>query len=595
MIRWKFLLTRLLIVAGVLMLLRWGLGPVARYVSQRAIEAATGARADIAEAEIGLFPPRLRFADVRVADPRTGKSDRDAWRADSIELEIDGDALLRRRWVARRGRISGLQIGSRRDTSGHFKPPPDADIEKSPATSSMLSQLVRGGVDGLDAQASALVDELETVRRSRAIREKWESEFETLASRGKQLERQIRELRDQAKSVDNPLRDLPQFERALTRANEVRGELTAVKQKIDSLPERFRADLASLEEAKRIDLERVDRYVPGDLSEGGEFGVEVVRAAVRQRLEQFRGYLERGRELAGYTVVSPQADRVRGETFDLLGENRPPQVLVRHCEVSGLMRSGGRTYAVSGVVENLTPSPQRLREPTRARLLVESAGPEGPEVIRAEYVRDRRQGNRVDRLTLLWPQSEGHPMRLGGWRRGDHRPRRKTRTMGPTRASGGRNQRPLREQTDRARRAAADRPPLRPDTGRDGARRESRRRRPDRSRRAVRRNLGRPRPQARNQPGTHRPGRDSRGDRSPGPRHPSAARGAGERNPRPRDPRAGTVAGQPPRGDTLAHRRHERVGRGDVRQSHPRDRLTRRLSRQTPIRPRRHPLARCYA
>ena len=46
MIRWRFVFTRLLIVIAVLALLRWGMGPVAQYVTVRGLETATGSKVD---------------------------------------------------------------------------------------------------------------------------------------------------------------------------------------------------------------------------------------------------------------------------------------------------------------------------------------------------------------------------------------------------------------------------------------------------------------------------------------------------------------------------------------------------------------------
>src|SRR6056297_4345228 len=112
MIRWKFVLTRVLVVAAVVTLLRWGMGPTVRFVTVRSLQLATGARVDIARADVGWFPPRVDYVDLRVADPRGRKAHRDLFRADSISLEVDGDAFLHRRWVIRHGRIAGLEIGS---------------------------------------------------------------------------------------------------------------------------------------------------------------------------------------------------------------------------------------------------------------------------------------------------------------------------------------------------------------------------------------------------------------------------------------------------------------------------------------------------
>jgi uncharacterized protein (TIGR03545 family) len=82
--------------------------------------------------------------------------------------------------------------------------------------------------------------------------------------------------------------------------------------------------------------------------------------------------------------------------------------MVRHCEVGGVMRAEGNVYAMTGILENLSPTPGYLAEPTRARLRLE-----GPETLRVEYVRDRRNSADVDLLTLHWPQTKAKPIRLG--------------------------------------------------------------------------------------------------------------------------------------------------------------------------------------
>ncbi len=228
-------------------------------------------------------------------------------------------------------------------------------------------------------------------------------------ARARELEKQIREIRDSVRGIDNPLRDWAELDRTLARATEARKQLTTVRQAIDTLPERLQSDLALMEEAKRIDLAKVQQYVPGDLSESSNFGIDLMTAAIRNQVQRVRGYLDGGRTLANYTVVAPESERVRGVDFDLLGENRLTDVLIRRCEVGGIMSADGNTYAITGILENLTPTPELLTEPTRARLRLE-----GPEVIRVEFVRDRRDGADVDLLTLHWPQTDTDSMRFGG-------------------------------------------------------------------------------------------------------------------------------------------------------------------------------------
>ncbi len=406
MIRWRFVLTRLIIVIAAIALLRWGLGPVAGYVTVRALESITGAKVEIAKTRVGLFPPRIQLVDFAVADPRADKEMRDAFRADTIDLVIDGEALLRRRWVASDGRITGLQIGSRRETSGHYDQvePEPTSISDEP---SMLGKLLRSATDAVGDQAEAIVGDLETVRRSKEIQASWEEEYKSLVTRARNLEKQIRTVRDQARGIENPLRDWPQLERTLAEARGVRNELLTVRQEIDSLPDRLQAQLVRLDEAKQIDLAKVDQYVPGDLSSSDNFGIDIVAEAVRQQIQKIRSYVDGGKTVANYTIVAPESFRIRGVNHDLDPIDRP-DLLVRRCQVSGLMRADGSSYVMTGVLENLTPTPEVLAEPTRAMLRLE-----GPEILRVEYVRDRRQGSDVDLLTLHWPQTDAKPMRLG--------------------------------------------------------------------------------------------------------------------------------------------------------------------------------------
>ena len=124
-------------------------------------------------------------------------------------------------------------------------------------------------------------------------------------------------------------------------------------------------------------------------------------------LQYIQGYLDQGRTLANYTVVAPESDRIRGSDHNLNSQARPT-VMIRRCEIGGTMRADGNLYAVTGILENLTPNPELLLEPTRARLRLE-----GSELIRLEYVSDRRDQQDIDLITLHWPQREAKPTRLG--------------------------------------------------------------------------------------------------------------------------------------------------------------------------------------
>ncbi len=99
------------------------------------------------------------------------------------------------------------------------------------------------------------------------------------------LEKQISQVRDQARGIDNPLRDWPEFERTLAQARDARSELMSVHQALNTLPQRLQTDLALLDEAKQIDIAKVDKFVPGDLSNTSEFGIDMMAGAVRDQIQ----------------------------------------------------------------------------------------------------------------------------------------------------------------------------------------------------------------------------------------------------------------------------------------------------------------------
>ncbi len=100
-------------------------------------------------------------------------------------------------------------------------------------------------------------------------------------------------------------------------------------------------------------------------------------------------------------------ERHRGEHIQLVAQQQP-SVLIRHCELSGLLRSGGKPYQLTGILENLTPQAKLRQDPMRARLRLQ-----GEETIRLEYVRDDSAEIAHEVLTMHWPEIQPPTLRLG--------------------------------------------------------------------------------------------------------------------------------------------------------------------------------------
>ncbi len=405
MIRWRFIVTRAIVVVAIVLLLRYALAPVAKYVTVRAVEAATGAKVDIAKASVWLFPPSLSYEGLQIADPRGDKAMKNAFSAAAVNFEIDGDALLHRRYVVREGSINGLKIGSDRLDSGHLAPEPKS---ASDASSEWLTHFFDSLVNSSEDKLVAFGNELEMVRRGDQIRRRWKGEYASLMKRAEQLESSVKQLRDSAKSVDNPLRDWPKIEAALAKSKEIQKELLAVRAAIDAIPAQIQEDLASMEKAKQADVARIEEITSFDFSSADKIGPRLLADVVNRQVDRMRVYVDRGREIADWTVAAPTAERQRGETIDLVRGNHLPSMLIRRCEVSGELSADGNPYQLTGILENITDQPKLRELPFRARLKLD-----GPQEVRVDYVRDDSQAIAHESLTMHFPEIVAPAMSFG--------------------------------------------------------------------------------------------------------------------------------------------------------------------------------------
>jgi uncharacterized protein (TIGR03545 family) len=231
MIRWRFIIPRILLVAAIILMIRYGLPPAVRYVTVSAIESATGAKVEMASVDVGLFPPRIRYSEVQIANPSEDKSMRNLAQAESVDLVIDGAALLRRRYVIHDARITGLQFDSDRTTSGHIEREPEPESTEPSMAMKWLSGWMNSAVDSAKSQVDSLVENSETRRRGDQIRRRWKTEYESLAKRAEDLEDAIKDVHQTAKGIENPLRDWPRVDATLTKARSIQEELVAVRKK----------------------------------------------------------------------------------------------------------------------------------------------------------------------------------------------------------------------------------------------------------------------------------------------------------------------------------------------------------------------------
>ncbi len=246
MIRWSYLLPRVLLLLTLLTAAHYAIPLVLRWGMIRAIETATGTQADVRQAWASLARGEVRIGDLQIA--RSELSDRNLFQCDSATLALNLNALAHQRLVVDEAQIRGIRWNAPRrfDATGaaHFSlPTPD------------MSQLARSGGAlsrrWLDDAARMLQrrveDEFPSLQTARQMAERWPQEY-------RDLQQQVRQCHQSALQLYETFTATPpasEVGETLSQLQQRWQDVVGLRQRISQLQER----LAQL--ARQIERDRV--------------------------------------------------------------------------------------------------------------------------------------------------------------------------------------------------------------------------------------------------------------------------------------------------------------------------------------------------
>ncbi len=385
MIRWSYLIPRLVIVLAVLAFLRFGTGPLIGFGTRLAYENSTGGKLDIEHTDVTLFPPRISFQGIQFGDPRHERENLAEF--ERIDLALDGESLLHRRWVISNARVLGIRFSTERPDKGRLDPVDEPVADTDP---SMMDQAIGGIGDWLEtstkAQTKAAVEGLQTVRLSRELEDSWKNRYVSEKARAERIEQTVRSIRDNIRAVDNPLRDLPRIQQAIAEAQRLQQDLIATRKTLSEAPQQIQFDLQRMDQAKQQDLAQVKQYLPidGPITNVSQITDALLQKFYMEPLAQMREYVAIGRNAADLTVSKPKASRECGIDFDLDERAHDPFFKINRCEIAGHIGIDEQSYVLTGLIDDfaMADAPQ----PVRVRLKLE-----GAHEIRMDYQRNPQQ------------------------------------------------------------------------------------------------------------------------------------------------------------------------------------------------------------
>ncbi len=410
MIRWSYLIPRLvLLTICVLVVWRW-LDPLLQWTLVRLGERIAGAKFEVGEVVTRLPAAELTLRDVQVANARNPA--RNLFEADEIAVGVNVNALLKRKLVIREGRITGLRIGTARATSGVREPrkrlldwlPDELAIRLDPAP------LVDFGKTWLDRFAILLkqrieeeVEQLESVQLARELTKRWPAEVNRMESRIETLKARADRLQDLVKNASaNPLENLGRAQQIIAEVDALHREIKELREEIERLREQAFRDRDAILTAQQNDLRRIREQLRLDDLESGGLSEYLLGRDLHRRLQLVAQWMRWLREYwpadATDMFPTPSPTRARGVDVMFAGLTPEPNLLIRSLRIDGEGQARGERFEFLGTVQGLTSQPRLYGQPTALHVEVR-----GAVSLQIDAVLDRTQTIARDHLTVECP------------------------------------------------------------------------------------------------------------------------------------------------------------------------------------------------
>ena len=396
MIRWNYLLPRLLIILILGITIRLTANPLFKSTVTKSLQSMIGSNVDLDQSDVYFFPPQIRIKHLEIAKTESTKELRNQVELGDLNLKLDASSLLRGQFVIETASIKGIRIHSTGSESNDNKRTLTRNQSESLSpmsftkTANLLSQ-------ELEARANQKIQNLNFSREIQAQREQWQKDFTNLNSEIETIRRDVEGLLVNKNDLTNPLRNLKQVENTLKMLQAKHQSLANLGSKINDLPRRIEEDRQDLRLAKDADLAEIKSALPIPQYSNSRLGENLFSTPVHHLIEQAQEYMEHGETFAKYTFIPPKQQRLRGKDFFLdAGTSEAP--LIRSGVFTGKINQKGVYQNFSAEIENFAGDQLFMKDPCRIKVSTR-----GDHLLKMEYAYQRKSDSRASQITMHWP------------------------------------------------------------------------------------------------------------------------------------------------------------------------------------------------
>ncbi len=412
-IRLKGLIAFIAVVAAIVLLWVLVVDTVVRRVIEQTGTRVVGARVDLADADLTLFPTGLTLTGLAVTNP--DKPMKNAVEIQTMKMDLDPAYLIKRKVIVNNMIVAGLSFNTDRRTSGAIPRPQKPKEEENGRETSenscgkfSMPDLSRTDVATILAKEQlASVEQAKTLQAEiKADEKRWEKRLTELADKKKlaDYQKRVEKLKGTGGSLGAILGaagDVQQLQADIQRdLNHLKQAQTDFKKDLN----RYQGKVQKLSKAPLGDINRLmEKYSisPKGMDNLSQliFGQPLCgwMKTLWETYETIKPYLP---ETSPKTDDAPEVKKpLRGKGIDIKFPEVPPMpdFLIRNLKINALVAAGDLT----GKAENITFAQHILGSPTTFAFLgKEMKNIEALSLIgSADYVKPDRPKNSV-RLSL---------------------------------------------------------------------------------------------------------------------------------------------------------------------------------------------------
>jgi len=221
---------------------------------------ALGAKVDVEKVEVALFPLTININRLQATDPEQPMTN--LFEAEQINFGLDSNALLWKKILIEELTVSGIQLGTKRTSSGELASGRKTEALAEQVTSIELPELTEADIKSMVAKADLItVKRLQTLDKSqKKIQQEWKKDLdkEAYQKRISTIETEFNRLSKRAKENKlNLVKDRKNWKKLKKNIDKERKVISELKTKIDTDKKELQKQISNVRKGPKDDLKAI--------------------------------------------------------------------------------------------------------------------------------------------------------------------------------------------------------------------------------------------------------------------------------------------------------------------------------------------------